>query len=137
MCGEVHAPFWAVRCGPRALRTVARGCAPRAGFPTTRRGAAWGTLGGWARPRTSAIVKQRTHLTTPTSQVMGTACAVSFTDVEGSNPAACTRVSGPGWNLQVGNFESIEDWFLVAVELGGVLNWIPQLPRTSHAGLVA
>jgi len=67
----VHAPFWQVRRGPRALRTVARGCASRAGFPTTRRGAAWGTLGGWTRPRTSDIVKQRTYLNTPTSQVMG------------------------------------------------------------------
>ena len=70
MCGEVHAPFWEVRRGPRALRTEARGCAPRAGFPTTCRGAAWGTLGGWTRPRTSAIVKQRTHLTTPTSHLV-------------------------------------------------------------------
>ena len=68
---------------------------------------------------------------------MGPACAVSFTDVADSNRAACSRVSGPGWKLQVGNFESIEDWFLVAVELGGVLNWIQQLPRTSHTGLVA
>jgi len=68
---------------------------------------------------------------------MGPACAVSFTDVADSNRAACSRVSGPGWKLQDGNFESIEDWFLVAVELGGVLNWIQQLPRTSHTGLVA
>jgi len=68
---------------------------------------------------------------------MGPACAVSFTDVAGSNPAACPRVSGPGWKLQVGSFESIEEWFLVAVELGGVLNWIQQLPRTSHTGHVA
>jgi len=67
LCGEVHAPFWEVRRGPRALRTEARGCAPRAGCPKTCPGAAWGTLGGWTRPRTSAIVKQRTHLTTPTS----------------------------------------------------------------------
>ena len=66
---------------------------------------------------------------------MGPACAVSFTDVAGSNPAACPRVSGPCWKLQVGNFESIEEWFLVAVELGGVLNGIQQLPRTSHTGL--
>jgi len=68
LCGEEHAPFWEARRGPRELRTVARGCAPRAGWPTTRRGAAWGTLGGWTRPRTSAIVEQRTHMTTPISQ---------------------------------------------------------------------
>ena len=71
----------------------------------------------------------------PPQQVMVPACAVSFTDVVGLNPAACSRVSGPGWKLQVGSFEPIEEWFLVAVELGGVLNWIQQLPRTSHTGL--
>jgi len=70
-------------------------------------------------------------------QVMGPACAVCLTDVAHSNPAACSRVSGPGWKLQVGNFESIEEWFLVAVQLGGVLNGIQQLHRTSHTGLVA
>jgi len=37
--------------------------------------------------------------------------------------------------LQVGNFEPIKEWFLVSVELGGVLNWIQQLPRTGHTGL--
>jgi len=46
-------------------------------------------------------------------------------------------LDGPGRKLQVGSFESIEEWSLVAVELGGVLNWIQQLPRTSHTGLVA
>jgi len=68
---------------------------------------------------------------------MGPARAISFTDVAGSNPAACPRVSGPGWKLQVGNFESIEEWFLVTVELVGVLNRIQQLRRTSHIGHVA
>jgi len=68
---------------------------------------------------------------------MGPACAVHFTDVAGADPSACPRVSGPGWKLQVCNFESIEEWFLVTVEKGGVLNWIQQLPWTSHTGLVA
>jgi len=68
---------------------------------------------------------------------MGPACAVIFTDVAGSNPGACPRVSGLEGKLQVGYFESIEEWLLVAVELGGVLNWIQQLPRTSHTGHVA
>jgi len=40
LCGEVHAPFGEVRRGPRAVRTVARGCAPRAGFDPS-----WGRLG--------------------------------------------------------------------------------------------
>jgi len=40
LCGEVHAPFGEVRRGPRALRTVTRGCAPRAGFDPS-----WGRLG--------------------------------------------------------------------------------------------
>jgi len=66
---------------------------------------------------------------------MGPPCAVSFTDVAGSNRATCPRVSGPGWKLQVGSIASIEEWFLVAVELGGVLNSIQQLLRTSHTGV--
>jgi len=52
-------------------------------------------------------------------------------------PRLAPGFSGPGWKLQGGSFESIEEWFLVAVELGGVLNWLQQLPRTSHTGLVA
>jgi len=60
----------------------------------------------------------------PASQVMGPTCADSYTDVAGSNPAACPRVSGPTSNLQVGRFESIEERFLVSVELRGVLNWM-------------
>jgi len=39
--------------------------------------------------------------------------------------------------MQVGRFESIKDGFLVSVELGGVLNCIQRLPRTSHTGHVA
>jgi len=38
--------------------------------------------------------------------------------------------------LQGGDFGSIEEWFLVAVELGGVLTWGQQLPRASHTGHV-
>ena len=64
-------------------------------------------------------------------------CAVSYVNVAGSNPAACARVSGQSWNMQVGRFDSIKEGFLVSVELGGVLNWIQTLRRTSHTGYEA
>jgi len=39
--------------------------------------------------------------------------------------------------MQVGRFDSIKEGFLVSVELGGVLNWIQTLRRTSHTGYEA